>query len=313
MKRRGSKGSPVLEVLNLTKRIGGKALIDQVSFQVYPGEVFGLLGPNGAGKTTLIRMMVGLMGITEGEVLIHGASIRTRFEEAIQHVGAIVENPEFYGYMSGYKNLVHFSCMRPEVTTDRIDEVVSLVRLDPYIDDPVRTYSLGMRQRLGLAQAILHRPSILILDEPTNGLDPAGILELRHYLRDLAAKEGTAVVVSSHLLSEMELVCDRVAFLQQGRLIDIRRMDERVRSGQEQPVRVEVDQPEKIPRILKDWGGGRHWRFVSDGFEIILPREQIADLNMKLCAEGIRVYEIRRLAPTLEQMFLEMTGDDPNA
>jgi ABC-2 type transport system ATP-binding protein len=182
--------NPLLQLKNARKDIGKKTIIHDLSLEVFPGEVFGFLGPNGAGKTTTIRMIVGLMGITSGEVLINGISIQKDFEKAIQHVGAIVENPEMYKFLTGYQNLLHYARMAKGVTKERIDEVVKLVGLEKRIHDKVKTYSLGMRQRLGLAQALLHRPSLLILDEPTNGLDPAGIREIRDYLRKLAKEEG---------------------------------------------------------------------------------------------------------------------------
>ena len=212
----------VVQMRNVTKKIGGKTIIDRLTLDLPKGEVFGFLGPNGAGKTTTIRMMVGLMSMTEGEILIGGSSIRTDFEGAIRHVGAIVENPEMYKYLTGYQNLSHYARMIPGIGKNRIDEVIALTGLDKRIHDKVKTYSLGMRQRLGVAQALLHKPSLLILDEPTNGLDPAGIRELRDYLRKLAVEEGITVFVSSHLLSEMELMCDKVAIIQAGKLIDIR-------------------------------------------------------------------------------------------
>lgn len=175
--------TPVVQIRNLSKKIGKKTIIDRLNLDVYPGEVFGFLGPNGAGKTTTIRMMVGLISMTEGDVAYKGISVKTRFSEAIAHVGAIVENPEMYKYLSGCQNLQQYARMVGGITPGRIQEVVRLVGLEQRIHDKVRTYSLGMRQRLGLAQALLHEPAVLILDEPTNGLDPAGIREIRHYLR----------------------------------------------------------------------------------------------------------------------------------
>jgi ABC-2 type transport system ATP-binding protein len=215
------KNEPVISLRNVYKRIGRTTIIDDLTFDVPRGEIFGFLGPNGAGKTTTIRMIVGLMSITKGQILINGKNIKTEFEQAIRHVGAIVESPEMYKYLSGYQNLVHFARMVPGVTKERIDEVVSLVKLENRIHDKVKKYSLGMRQRLGVAQALLHRPALLILDEPTNGLDPEGIHELRDYLLHMTRTEGITVIVSSHLLSEMELMCDRVAILQHGKLIDV--------------------------------------------------------------------------------------------
>ena len=221
----------IVQLKDVTKKIGGKTLIDKVSFDVYGGEVFGFLGPNGAGKTTTIRMMVGLTKITDGDVIIEGKSIQKDFEDAVQHVGAIVENPEMYKFLSGYKNLVHFARMYKGISKEKIDEVVKLVGLEKRIHEKVKTYSLGMRQRLGIAQSLLHDPKVLILDEPTNGLDPAGIREIRAYIRRLAKERGMAVIVSSHLLSEMELMCDRVGIIQNGKLLDVQKMNDFVTAG----------------------------------------------------------------------------------
>jgi ABC-2 type transport system ATP-binding protein len=300
--------TPVLCIRDLTKTIGKRTIIDHVSFDVNPGEVFGLLGPNGAGKTTIIRMIVGLMAATEGEVFINGVSLQKQFEEAIQHVGAIVENPELYKFMTGYQNLLHFANMVEGVSPEWIEEVIALVRLEERIDEPVKTYSLGMRQRLGVAQAILHRPSLLILDEPTNGLDPAGIRELRDYLRWLAQSEGIAVLVSSHLLSEMELMCDRVAIIQHGRLIDVKTVDE---WGTEQtgamPVEFEVDRLDRVADVLRQLDWSQPWTEAPRGFVIELERAQIADLNAALVAKGVKVYAIKALEKRLEDRFLEIT------
>jgi len=266
--------------------------------------VFGFLGPNGSGKTTTIRMMVGLMRMTSGEILIKGRSIRTEYEAAVRQVGAIVENPEMYRYLTGYQNLLHYARMIPGIPKERIDEVVELVGLSARIHDKVKTYSLGMRQRLGVAQAILHRPALLILDEPTNGLDPAGIRELRDYLRHLAEKEGTTVFVSSHLLSEMELMCDRVAIIQSGKLIDVRLIRGGAERGNKAEVLFEVDRPDAAAETL----GGAVLRTESGGVVVIADREEAADLNARLVAAGVRVYGIRTVTKSLEDQFLEVTG-----
>lgn len=168
------KQKPIVQIKNLSKTIGKKTIIDDISFDVYPGEVYGFLGPNGAGKTTTIRMIVGLISITKGEILINGISIEKDFEKAISYVGGIVENPEMYKFLTGYQNLIHYARMQ-NVKKERLDAVIQLAGLENRIHDKVKTYSLGMRQRLGVAQALLHSPKLLILDEPTNGLDPAGI------------------------------------------------------------------------------------------------------------------------------------------
>ncbi|WNQ10465.1 ABC transporter ATP-binding protein [Paenibacillus aurantius] len=301
---------PIVQLRGVTKRIGSKTIVDGLSFDVPKGEVFGFLGPNGAGKTTTIRMMVGLMNITEGEVLIEGHSIAKDFEKAIRHVGAIVENPEMYKYLTGYQNLVHFARMVPGVTKHRIQEVVSLVGLNNRIHDKVKTYSLGMRQRLGVAQALLHKPSLLILDEPTNGLDPAGIRELRDYLRQLTKEEGISVVVSSHLLSEMQLMCDRVAIIQQGRLIDVRLVNEYTDEVGKRSVLFEVDDAERALAALTEARDDLKANTGQGGIEVSLDREETAEINSMLVGAGVKVYGIRALTKTLEDKFLEITGGD---
>lgn len=301
---------PIVQIRNLTKRIGGKTIIDRLTFDVPRGEVFGFLGPNGAGKTTTIRMMVGLMSITEGEILIEGHSIAKEYEKAVIHVGAIVENPEMYKFLTGYQNLVHFARMTPGVTKERIQEVVSLVGLENRIHDKVKTYSLGMRQRLGVAQALLHRPKLLILDEPTNGLDPAGIRELRDYLRKLAKEEGISVFVSSHLLSEMELMCDRVAIIQAGKLVDVRLIKEFVMEDVHTSVLFEVDHPAKALETLLQKDKELHITHNPDGLLIRIERERIPELNASLVEAGIKVYGIKAQAKSLEDKFLEMTRSE---
>ncbi|MCL6588239.1 MAG: ABC transporter ATP-binding protein [Anoxybacillus sp.] len=297
---------PILQLQHVRKDIGKKTIIHDLSLDVFAGEVFGLLGPNGAGKTTTIRMIVGLMGITSGEVLVNGVSVTRDFEKAIQHVGAIVENPEMYKFLTGYQNLVHYARMTKGVTKERIEEVVRLVGLEHRIRDKVKTYSLGMRQRLGLAQALLHRPSVLILDEPTNGLDPAGIREIRDYLRKLAREERLAVVVSSHLLSEMEMMCDRFAIIQHGKLVTIESVQEL--SQQTEKVLFIVEPREKAAQMVKAHDPHLDVRLVEQGLEVTLDYKNIPRLNAMLVAEGINVYGIHVLAKSLEERFLEMTG-----
>jgi ABC-2 type transport system ATP-binding protein len=297
---------PVLQIKNLRKDIGKKTIIHNLSLDVFAGEVFGFLGPNGAGKTTTIRMIVGLMGITDGEILINGFNVQKDFAKAIQHVGAIVENPEMYKFLTGYQNLLHYSRMVKGVRKERINEVVELVGLEKRIHDKVKTYSLGMRQRLGLAQALLHKPSLLILDEPTNGLDPAGIREIRDYLRRLAKEEGLAVIVSSHLLSEMEMMCDRFAIIQHGRLVGIESVQEL--SKHSHKVLLNVEPVEQAVRIIRETYSDAEIQVMDQGIEISIEYDEIPALNVALVSEGIKVYGIQTVAKSLEERFLEMTG-----
>jgi len=292
----------VVELKNLSKTIRSKKIIDNLNLSLYPGQITGFLGPNGAGKTTTIRMMVGLMKQTGGDIIIDGVSLRDDFEEGLSKVGVIVENPEMYKFMSGYKNLMHFARMHKGVTKERIDEVVRQVGMQNRIHEKVGTYSLGMRQRLGLAQALLHRPKFLILDEPTNGLDPAGIREFRQYLRNIAETEGVSVFVSSHMLSEIEQMCDRIAVIQNGKLIDIREMSE----ARESFYYIETTPVEKAKQLLAD--GGFTVEEFKDGLLTNAEQHQIPGLIESFIAEGLQVYAVQPHRKTLEDEFLEMTG-----
>ncbi|MCM3747882.1 ABC transporter ATP-binding protein [Paenibacillus pasadenensis] len=302
---------PVVSLRQVTKRVGRHTIIDNLTFDVPQGEIFGFLGPNGAGKTTTIRMMVGLMSITNGEILIKGKNIKSQFEQAIRHVGAIVENPEMYKFLSGYHNLVHYARMIPGIPKERIREVVELVKLEDRIHDKVKKYSLGMRQRLGVAQALLHRPSVLILDEPTNGLDPAGIRELRDYLHYLTREEGITVIVSSHLLSEMELMCDRVAILQKGRLVDVKRIQEFMNTDDKaQTFLIEALPVEQALAIVREVEGVSGVKPVSEGIELIADRAVIPEVVSRLIEANIAIYEVRSVRQSLEDRFLQITGGE---
>lgn len=294
---------PVVRLQGVSKIISSRSLVSDLTLDISPGQVFGFLGPNGAGKTTTIRMMVGLMSISKGDILISGHSVKNEFEKAISQVGAIVENPEMYKFLTGYQNLVHFARMSPGVTKERITETIERVGLTARIHDKVKTYSLGMRQRLGVAQAILHRPKLLVLDEPTNGLDPQGIRELRDYLRLLTHEEGITVFVSSHLLSEMELMCDTVAIIQNGKLIDVRNLRDEQGSDALIEVAFEVNEAERAVQLLEG-------EAVIQGNVIVmsLSREQIPEVNARLVREGVQVYGIRSVTRTLEDQFLQVTG-----
>lgn len=294
---------PIVRLIGVTKTIGRRPIIQDLTLDIPSGQVFGFLGPNGSGKTTTIRMMVGLMSLTKGDILIGGHSIRNEYEKAATLTGAIVENPEMYKFLSGYKNLVHYARMMPGITEERIREVVELVGLKDRIYDKVKTYSLGMRQRLGVAQALLHKPRLLILDEPTNGLDPQGIRELRDYLRRLSRTEGTTIFVSSHLLSEMELMCDSVAIIREGKLVDIRQLRTLEGERSYEETAFEVDDPLLAARLLESHGPR------VEGARVLIQgdRDRIADMNAELVRGGVKVYAIQAVTTSLEDQFLQIT------
>ncbi|WP_377803046.1 ABC transporter ATP-binding protein [Bacillus amyloliquefaciens] len=293
----------VLELQQVKKTIKGRTIIHDLSFSVRAGEVFGFLGPNGAGKTTTIRMMVGLMKLSQGDIVICGESITKNYAKAVRHVGAIVENPELYKFLSGYKNLQQYARMVKSVTKEKIDEVIELVGLQDRIHDKVKTYSLGMRQRLGLAQSLLHNPKVLILDEPTNGLDPAGIREIRDHLKKLTREKGMAVIVSSHLLSEMELMCDRIGILQKGELVDIQKVRDEGKEDKD-TYYFHIEQREEALAVLSQFDCVKK----TNGIEIQLSKQEVPDVISLLVRENIRLYEVKIMTKSLEDRFLEITG-----
>ena len=297
-----------IEIKNVYKKLSGRPIIQDFSLEVYKGEVLGLLGPNGAGKTTLIKMIVNLISIDSGKILIEGKDIAGQFEEAIRNVGAIVENPEFYKYMSGYRNLLNYARMYPDISDERIMEITRLVGLDDRIKDPVKAYSLGMRQRLGIAAALLHRPSVLILDEPTNGLDPEGIYELRNYLKKLAHEEKIAVMVSSHMLSEMELMCDRTAIIEHGKLIKIMDLNDKSQlEANKQFITVwEVNMNNRAADFIKSLNLNK-CSVNEKGFTAVLNRNDIPDTIKTLIQNDIDIYRIEYERKSLEDAFMEIT------
>ncbi|MGM8214820.1 ABC transporter ATP-binding protein [Bacillaceae bacterium W0354] len=297
-----------LELKDVKKNIRKKEIIKGVSLTVIKGEVYGFIGPNGAGKTTTIRMIVGLMEMTDGDIKILGKSIKKDYIGASEHIGAIVENPELYPFMTGMQNLRHFARMYKHVPSERIDEVVSLVGLDKVINEKVSKYSLGMRQRLGIAQAVLHKPAVLILDEPTNGLDPAGIREIRDYIRKLAVEENVAVIISSHLLSEIELICDRIGIIKHGELITERSVKEMNADEETSQIKVifDVEQIEQTMKLLAD----KDIHVELEGKQLIanLSRQEIPSIIKELVENDISVYGVTGVKATLEDQFLALTG-----
>ncbi|WFA06180.1 ABC transporter ATP-binding protein [Bacillus sp. HSf4] len=301
----------LLQLKNVSKTIRGRKIIDGLSFDVHAGEIFGFLGPNGAGKTTTIRMIVGHMKISAGEIAVCGVSVKDNFEKAAAHIGAIVENPELYKFLTGYQNLQQYARMTKGVTKKKIDEIVELVGLKHRINDKVKTYSLGMRQRLGLAQSLLHDPKLLILDEPTNGLDPAGIREIRDYLRRLTKERGLAVIVSSHLLSEMELMCDRIAIIQNGKLRNI----QSVKGPAADKKKRYFIQADDRDALYREAGGFKDSRIekVEHGIELSLSKDEVPDFIKHLTDSGIRLYEVKAINKSLEDRFLEITSEKGEA
>lgn len=307
----GGEKTVALKISGLNKTLGKRQILHDIAFEAYAGEVFGFLGPNGAGKTTTIKIAVGLLSLDEGDIEVGGYDIKKNFEKALAGIGGIVENPEMYKYLSGKENLRQYARMREGVTEERIDEVVALVGLSNRINEKVSKYSLGMRQRLGVAQAILHHPKVLILDEPTNGLDPAGIKELRDILKKLAHEEGICVLVSSHLMAEMELMCDRVGIIANGKMLGVYTIEEMIsasKSGTNEFM-LDVDDAKKASSLLS----GYTFTITDENrIDVALPeenaRETIAKINKTLVENGIALYTVApKENKKLEDVFIEMT------
>ncbi len=298
----------VLETQGISKRFGGLQAVQELSIQIRQGDIYGFLGPNGAGKTTSIRMILGLISPSSGTVRIFGHDIRKEFREAIRHVGAMVEGPAFYPYLTGRQNLKIYGRLSGGVSDARIQEVLEMVGMGRWGEAKVKGYSQGMRQRLGIAQALLHRPRLLILDEPTNGLDPQGMREVRGLVRRVSHDEGTTIFLSSHLLGEMEMVCNRIGVMDKGVVLVQGMMDELVGHAADMAT-IQVDQTAEARRFLKDKFEIEAQVIKQGWLEFPLQDRDLFPVNSQLLAAGFTVHAIAPRRRTLEEYFVQMTGD----
>ena len=295
----------VLEVKDVYKRLGKREIIKGISFNVKEGEIFGFLGPNGAGKTTTIRMLVGLIAANSGSISIMGHSIKKDKEKALSHVGAVVENPELYTYLSGRQNLELVAKIR-KVPLSEIDEIVELVELKDRINDKVKKYSLGMKQRLGLAAALLSKPKLLILDEPTNGLDPTGILDFREIVRKAARETNTAVFISSHILSEVQELCDTVAFINDGKIKAVESIEGGTISKDSETV---VVVPMDLAPCKEELNKLSYVKEIIEKEGELLVRAQInktSDMIVDLVEKKIAIKELYIRHKELEERYMEL-------
>ncbi|KAF1305521.1 ABC transporter ATP-binding protein [Candidatus Enterococcus willemsii] len=298
--------SNVLSIQNVSKKIGNKQIIHGATFHVEKGEIVGLLGPNGAGKTTLIRMIVGLMKHNGGQINILDYSLDTNFKEAMTEVGAIIENPEFYNYMTGYENLMQYARMsKKEVNKVEIERIIAQVHLENNINQKVKTYSLGMRQRLGVAQALVHQPHLLVLDEPMNGLDPKGMREFREMILLLKAN-GVSVLVSSHQLSDIEQLADRLVILQKGKITHQVTMAEIHGSGR--ALLLDTTDNLTVMKILETQG---ITNIQQEKNYLLIPLDE--DIRIELAKQiveaSIGLREMKVKQSTLEDTFLAWTEE----
>lgn len=297
----------VIETYHLTRRYGKTYVVDDLNLNVYPGDIYGFLGPNGAGKTTTIRMLLGLIQPTSGDVEIFGKNLKKKRISILKKVGSLVESPSYYGHLTGRENLEVLRRLL-DVPKSRIDEVLSIVRLDKSADRAVKGYSLGMKQRLGIAASLLGSPELLILDEPTNGLDPAGIQEIRELIKEMPKQYGITVMISSHLLSEIDQMATRVGVIQSGRLI-FEDTIAAMRKQSQSRIKLVTDQPYEAAQILK--GAGISSK-LEDG--VLWLKDQgnayIAKAIETLVMKRISIYRVEEVKNSLEEIFLKLVGKE---
>jgi ABC-2 type transport system ATP-binding protein len=297
--------APILQTDQLTKRYKGRTVVDRLSLQVERGDIFGFLGRNGAGKSTTLRMVLGLVRPSAGRVNLLGHDMATKALRALASVGAIIEAPAFYDNFTGRENLKMFAALSGNASRDRIDSVLGIVGLSGRAEDHVRVYSHGMRQRLGIAQALLPNPEFIILDEPTDGLDPQGILEMRMLIRRLRDELGLTVMLSSHLLYEVEQICNRIAIIEAGRLIYQGSIDELVAG--DKTIKLTVDRLDEAYQLLNANPYISVHRNGDESLYLTVTEEQIPTINAFLVARGFKVKELSPRRETLEEVFFRLT------
>ena len=295
----------ILEVKDVKKHLGKREIIKGISFNVEEGEIFGFLGPNGAGKTTTIRMLVGLIASNSGSIAINGHDISKEREKALAAVGAVVENPELYTYLSGRENLMQIARIR-KIDKEYVNEIIELVNLKDRIDDKVRKYSLGMKQRLGLAAALIAKPKLLILDEPTNGLDPTGILDFRDIVKKAARETKTAVFISSHILSEVQALCDTVAFINHGVIQSVESVNGGLVKEDIDNVVLVAHEKDKCIEVLKGLGFVHGVSVDKEMIKCSVNKGSVPELIFKLSENKVHIEEIYKKHAELEERYMEL-------
>ncbi|AVP61241.1 ABC transporter ATP-binding protein [Clostridium sporogenes] len=294
----------VLQVENIHKKIGKREIIKDVSFSVKEGEIFGFLGPNGAGKTTTIRMMVGLIAPTKGRIKIMGHDIQKERIKSLKNVGCIVENPDMYNDLTGMQNLKYYADLYGDITKERINEVAELVGLKDRINDKVKKYSLGMKQRLGLGQAILSNPKLLILDEPTNGLDPIGMHEFREIVKDIAKKNNSAVFISSHILSEIEQMCDHFAIINKGSIKTIQAVSEE--SSNIERLKISTNEIKKIQDVFSKLNFVRNINVEQNSIVVEISPKNFSQIIKEIGKNDVNIDDICKVESNLENKFMKI-------
>lgn len=303
----------ILEIKNISKRRGTKQVLDNVSFSILRGEIFGLVGKNGAGKTTLIKVITSMLSPDEGQIIVCGKDLRTEREEALRNIGSVVETPIMYEYMTGRQNLNYTASLLDNITEDEIEKAIQCSKLGDKIDEKVKKYSLGMKQRLGLAQALMGNISLLILDEPTNGLDPIGVIDLNNTINTLVKEKNVSVFISSHILSEIENICTMVVFIDSGKIINIQKIDDKFNNNIKNMF-IKTNSPKKSSKIVRDLNCAKIIKIKKDGILISMTdkSDDIFNLLKILHEAKISVEGFFEIKPDLEHRFVEMMGDNKN-
>ena len=284
----------VIKVRNISKTINKKKILDNINFDIYEGEIVGLVGKNGAGKSTLLKIMTGLYSYDEGEIYYYNYNLKTDYEKAMSIVGTLIENPDMYNNLSGKKNLELFKSMFKGIDEGTIEEIVRIVEMEKYLGKKFKTYSLGMKERLGIASSLINKPKILILDEPTNGLDREGVKNTMKMLKEL---KDTTIIISSHMLSDIEELCNKLIFINDGKLdsIKIKQNDKK------KNIVFEVDDFSKARLIIKDY-------CINENLEVYESDDIVSLINKELVLNDINVYRISEATNTLEKDFFRMIG-----
>ena len=283
-----------IKVRNISKTIGRKKILNNISFDIYENEIVGLVGKNGAGKSTLLKIMTGLYSYDEGEIYYYNYNLKTDYEKAMSIVGTLIENPDMYGNLSGKKNLELFKSMFKGIDEGTVEEIVRIVEMEKYLGKKFKTYSLGMKERLGIASSLINKPKILILDEPTNGLDREGVKNIMKMLKDL---KDTTIIISSHMVSDIEELCNKIIFINDGKIdsIKIKQNDNK------KNIIFEVDDFSKARLIIKDY-------CVNENLEVYETDDTVSLINKELVLNNINVYRISEATNTLENDFFKMIG-----
>lgn len=300
----------VLKIKDVTKAYGKQTVLDNVNLSLQQGEIMGLVGPNGAGKTTLMKIITKLIKKYDGDVYIKGENIKNNKKHSTKQIGCVIETPGFYPDLTGYENLLFFAEISGLRDKNEIDEIVKKLGIESYVNKKAKNYSLGMKQRLGIAQAVLTYPPILILDEPTNGLDPAIVPQLRKFIKYIAKERHTTVLISSHILSEIELMCDRVAFIQEGKIIKVESLNKVEKDTA--LIAFETSKLEELKTFF-DYKKISYKMIGEDKLQIQINPKELENLVLSIGKDNIPLRSVYEIKESLEQKYLKTMGDEQNA